>query len=117
MRPNAGRFRMSLTCIREKTTLAAAGRRLEANAERHLKAAGGDGAPLPRLSGGDRREPSRVARAHSPSRSTNFATNIRTKPTGNASSPQEALERLAEEGAPKRYPGGVPEKVTRMLSP
>ncbi len=33
------------------------------------------------------------------------------EPTGDAASPQEALERLTEEGARFRYPGGVPAKV------
>ncbi len=44
-----------LTCIREKVTIDRAGRRLAANAERHLKAAGRNGAAVPRLPGGDRR--------------------------------------------------------------
>ena len=35
--PNAGRLADVLTCIREKCTIAEAGFRLEANAERHLK--------------------------------------------------------------------------------
>ena len=47
-----------VTCIREHLTLEAAGRRLEANAERHLKPAGGDGAavsPRPEAIGRDAR--------------------------------------------------------------
>ena len=43
-----------LTCIREKTTIDAVGRALEANAERHLKAGGGNGAAVPRHPGCDR---------------------------------------------------------------
>ena len=35
--PDGARSPMSLTCIREKTTLEAAGRLTQANAERHLK--------------------------------------------------------------------------------
>ena len=37
-----------LTCIREKCTITEAGLRLEANAERHIKPAQGDGAPVQR---------------------------------------------------------------------
>ncbi len=37
-----------LTCIREKCTINDAGLRLEANAERHIKSAQGDGAPVHR---------------------------------------------------------------------
>ena len=43
-----------LTCIREKTTIDRAGRKLAANAERHLKSAGRNGAAVPRRAGGDR---------------------------------------------------------------
>ena len=43
-----------LTCIREKTTIDAVGKRLEANAERYLKPAARNGAAVSRLSGGDR---------------------------------------------------------------
>ena len=43
-----------LTCIREKTTIEAIGRRLEANAERHLKPAARNGAAVSRPAGGDR---------------------------------------------------------------
>ena len=45
-----------VTCIREHVTLDEAGKRLEANAERHLKAAGGNGAAVPRLSRSDGRD-------------------------------------------------------------
>ncbi len=43
------RCTMSLTCIRDGTTLEAAGRRLEANGERHIRAPERDGAPVPCL--------------------------------------------------------------------
>ncbi len=43
-----------LTCIRETCAIQTAGLRLEANAERHLKIAGGDGAPVRALAGGGR---------------------------------------------------------------
>ncbi len=43
-----------LTCIREKTTIDAVGKRLEANAERYLKPAPRNGAVVSRSPGGDR---------------------------------------------------------------
>ncbi len=43
-----------LTCIREKTTIDAVGRRLEANAERYLKPAARNGAAVSRSARGDR---------------------------------------------------------------
>ena len=43
-----------MTCIREHVTIDRAGRLLEANAERHLKVAAGDGAHFPPRAGGDR---------------------------------------------------------------
>ena len=49
-RPSGGRLQDVVTCIREKCTIAEAGFRLEANAERHLKTARGDGAAVRRLS-------------------------------------------------------------------
>ena len=53
-----------LTCIREKTTIEAIGRRLEANAERHLKPAGRDGAAVPRFSRRDFARDAALCRAH-----------------------------------------------------
>ena len=43
-----------VTCIREKTTIDKAGKLLDANAERHLKAAARNGAAVPQISRGDR---------------------------------------------------------------
>ena len=43
-----------LTCIREKTTIDRAGRKLSANAERYLKPPAGNDAAVPRGAGGDR---------------------------------------------------------------
>ena len=45
-----------VTCIREHTTLEGAGRKLEANAERHIKSACRNGAAVPPGAGGDRRD-------------------------------------------------------------
>ena len=52
-----------VTCIREHLTIATAGRRLEKNAERHIKPPERDGAPLPRAPRGHRRNPALPRRA------------------------------------------------------
>jgi error-prone DNA polymerase len=102
-----------VTCIREKTTLAAAGRRLEANAERHLKGP----AEIGRLF---RELPEAVAESRAIFERLAFSLDelryqYPDEPTGVAASPQEALETLAEAGAAERYPGGVPAKVRDSL--
>ena len=103
-----------LTCIREKTTLAAAGYRLAANAERHLKTAG----EMARLF---RDFPEAIAESHAVLERLDFSLDelryqYPDEPTGDAASPQEALARLVEIGARERYPAGVPEKVKASLA-
>jgi hypothetical protein len=74
-----------VTCIREGVTIQSAGRRLLANAERHLKSARGDGAAVPQISAGHRRDAG-FAVAHRPSPSMISNMNIRTsrsRPAGN----------------------------------
>ena len=102
-----------LTCIREKTTLEAAGRLTQANAERHLKA------------------PREMARlfAEAPqaiAETTRFLDGLAFSldelkhcypeelREGHAT-PQEALEAFAWEGAETRYPDGVPERTREAL--
>ena len=102
-----------VTCIREKTTLAAAGRRLEANAERHLKGP----AEIARLF---REFPEAVAESRAVFERITFSLDelryqYPDEPTGVAATPQEALETLAEAGAAERYPDGVPAKVRTIL--
>ena len=102
-----------LTCIREKTTLEAAGRLTQANAERHLKA------------------PREMARLFAEAPQA-IAETIRFLDglafsldelrhcypeelrEGHAT-PQEALEAFAWEGAEMRYPDGVPERTREAL--
>jgi len=102
-----------LTCVREKTTLDAAGRRLAANAERHLKPA----AEMLRLY---RQAPEAVAET------VRFLNGIRfsldelsyqypDETIAGYPTAQAALEALAWEGAAKRYPDGVPERVRAAL--
>jgi error-prone DNA polymerase len=102
-----------LTCIREKTTLEAAGRLTQANAERHLKA------------------PREMARLFAEAPQA-IAETIRFLDglafsldelkhcypeelrEGHAT-PQEALEAFAWEGAKARYPDGVPQRAREGL--
>jgi error-prone DNA polymerase len=102
-----------LTCIREKTTLEAAGRLTQANAERHLKA------------------PREMARlfAEAPqavAETIRFLDGLAFSldelrhcypeelREGHAT-PQEALEAFAQTGAEARYPDGVPERTREAL--
>ncbi len=102
-----------LTCIREHTTLDAAGFRLEANAERHLKSP----AEMARLF---RRMPEAIEET------ARFADRCRfslkelryeypNETREGFATPQEALVFYAEEGARKRYPEGLPPKVRNAL--
>jgi error-prone DNA polymerase len=102
-----------LTCIREKTTLEAAGRLTQANAERHLKA------------------PREMARlfAEAPeavAETIRFLDGLAFSldelkhcypeelREGHAT-PQAALEAFAQAGAETRYPDGVPERTREAL--
>ncbi|MBN9021331.1 MAG: error-prone DNA polymerase, partial [Rhizobiales bacterium] len=103
-----------LTCIREHCTIAEAGRRLEANAERHLK----PGAEMARLFAG---YPEAIAQSLAVLERLDFsldqlAYNYPDEPTGAGETPQETLARLAAEGAAWRYPDGVPDKVRGMVA-
>ncbi|MGE0044293.1 MAG: error-prone DNA polymerase [Hyphomonadaceae bacterium] len=102
-----------VTCIREKTTLEAAGRRLEANAERHMKSA----AEMARLY---RAAPDAVAESVRFFNGVEFSLEqlryeYPTETVEGYPSAQEALEALTWEGARRRYPDGVPEKVKQSL--
>jgi error-prone DNA polymerase len=103
-----------LTCIRLHTTLAAAGRRLEANAERHLKPA----AEMARLF---RDHPEAVAETIALLSRLGFSLDeLRYEYPDEAvagfASPQAALAALTEAGARERYPEGVPEKVRAAIA-
>ncbi|MEQ1711545.1 MAG: error-prone DNA polymerase, partial [Hyphomicrobium sp.] len=102
-----------LTCIRLGLTLEAAGRRLEANAERHLKGAH-DMAEL------FRDHPEAVAETQRCLALIDFSLGDlkyeypeETTPPGYT--PQSWLEMLTWERARKRYPQGVPEKVEKQI--
>jgi len=102
-----------LTCIREHTTLDAAGPRLEANAERHLKSP----AEMTRLF---RRMPEAIAQTtRFANRCTFSLTELKYEYPDETregfATPQEALAHYAEEGARRRYPGHTPAKVRQAL--
>ncbi|MGO9135805.1 MAG: error-prone DNA polymerase, partial [Methylovirgula sp.] len=102
-----------VTSIRKGLPLDAIGRRLEANAERHLKS----GAEMARLFADVPEAISETLRfldgltfsladlAHE------YPEELRE----GYASPQEALETFAREGAARRYPNGVPERVNQAL--
>ncbi len=103
-----------LLCIREKTTLDEAGRRLEANAERHLKSGKDMGrlfAEVPeavdetiRFLDGLSFSLAQLRYDYPYELREGFATE------------QEALVALAEAGMNERFPEGVPEKVRASLA-
>ncbi|HEY1941417.1 MAG TPA: error-prone DNA polymerase [Roseiarcus sp.] len=102
-----------LTCIREKTTLEAAGRLIQANAERHLKSP----AEMARL----------FAEAPQATEETihflaglsfsldDLAYDYPPELREGFATPQAALEAFAEAGARARYPDGVPANVRQAL--
>ena len=102
-----------VTCIREHLTLAQAGRRLAANAERHLK-------PSDEMARLFRRHPEAVEETLRFTESCAFSFD-QLKPSypletrAGFATPQAALDAFAEEGARQRYPGGIPEKIRHSL--
>jgi error-prone DNA polymerase len=102
-----------VTCIRAHLTLDTAGRRLEANAERHLKSAD----EMARLF---RAAPEAVAEtlrflARCRFSLDELAYEYPDEIRAGFATPQEALVTFAEEGARRRYPHGVPPKVRHAL--
>ncbi|MEO7221617.1 MAG: error-prone DNA polymerase, partial [Devosia sp.] len=98
-----------VTCIREHLTIFEAGRRLEANAERHLKTP----QEMVHLF---REYPRALARTQDFLKRINFSLdelqyNYPEETTGNGETAQQTLERLAWEGARKRYKGDIPQLV------
>ncbi|HEY4775261.1 MAG TPA: error-prone DNA polymerase, partial [Xanthobacteraceae bacterium] len=103
-----------VTCIREHVTIEAAGRRLEANAERHLKSP----EEMARLF---RAAPQAVAETLRLLERCRFSLDdLRYEYPDEIregfATPQQALVALAEQGARRRYPNGVDVKVQRALA-
>ncbi len=104
-----------VTCIREHVTIDNAGKRLEANGERHLKAA---------------EEMARLFRAYSDAvaqtvqclEQCRFSleelqhTEYPEETRKGFATPQQALVHYAEEGARRRFPQGMPPKVRHALN-
>jgi error-prone DNA polymerase len=102
-----------LACIREKTTLDAAGRLLATNAERHLKT----GEEMTRLY---RDAPETVSETLRFLQGAAFSLDELSyqypdETVEGYASPQAALESLSWQGAARRYPDGVPDGVRASL--
>jgi error-prone DNA polymerase len=102
-----------LTCIREGCTMAEAGFRLNANAERHLKSP----QEMARLF---RRRPDAVERTMEIVEACNFSLGelkyeYPAEPVPEGRTPQEELVRQVRLNVPTRYPDGVPRKVQVLL--
>ena len=102
-----------LTCVREKTTIAEAGKRLNANAERYLKAP----AEMARLFA---KYPDAMARTLEIANRVRFSLDelryeYPDNVIGGGVAPQETLARLTWEGAATRYPAAIPDKVRKLL--
>ena len=102
-----------LTCIREKCTIAEAGFRLAANAERHLKS----GVEMARLfanyPGAVERSLEIASRIKFNLEELRYEYPDEPVPPGNT--PQRYLEELTWKLAGQRYPDGVPEQVKSLL--
>ncbi|MET0380574.1 MAG: error-prone DNA polymerase, partial [Methyloceanibacter sp.] len=102
-----------LTCIREKCTIAEAGLRLEANAERHIKSA----KEMARLFAGHEdalRRGVEIAQACAFSLDE-LKYEYPDEPVPEGKTPQSHLEDLTWDGAAWRYPNGLPDKVRDTL--
>ena len=103
-----------LTAIRAGAPLDALGRRLQANAERHLKS----GPEMARLFS---EAPAAITESLRFLEGLAFcldelAYEYPEELRQGFASPQEALEAFAREGAARRYPDGVPEKVMQAIA-
>jgi error-prone DNA polymerase len=104
-----------VTCIREHTTIDAAGRLLEANAERHFKPP----AEMARLF---RKLPEAVRQTQTFLDSCCFSldelknTEYPDETRKGFATPQDALVAFAQAGARRRYPDGIPAQVRHALA-
>ena len=102
-----------LTCIAERTTLASAGRRLAANAERYIKSPD----EMARLFAD---VPEAMAATLDVLNRVDFTlAQLRyvypNEPIPQGFTPQAWLERLTSDAASSRWPGGIPAKITALL--
>jgi error-prone DNA polymerase len=102
-----------LTCVREHVTLDQAGKRLTANAERHLK-------PSQEMARLFRRYPQAIEETLVFIDACRFSLD-ELKPSypletrAGYATPQDALVALSAEGAKRRYPDGIPEKISKAM--
>ena len=102
-----------LTCIREKITIDRAGRKLAANAERHLK-------PPEEMARLFRDAPEAIEETLRLSEQLTFSLDelryeYPDETLRGFANAQDALTHLTYEGAAKRYPQGLPEKVRATI--
>ncbi|TRC72922.1 DNA polymerase III subunit alpha [Mesorhizobium sp. WSM4310] len=102
-----------LTAIRLNTPVAEVGLELSANAERHMK-------PPLEMARLFRRHPQALAETLLFAQELAFSLsdlqyNYPDEPTESGLGPQAELERLAREGAARRYPSGVPHSVIKRI--
>ncbi len=102
-----------ITCIREHCTIDTAGHRLAANAERHLKPAG----EMARLF---RDYPDAIARTVEIAEKCRFSLEelryeYPAEPVPAGRNPDAQLAQLTWQGAARRYPDGIPEKVRSQI--
>ena len=102
-----------LACVREKCTIAEAGFRLEANAERHLKPA----QEIVRLFGAHKEA---IARSVEIAKACRFSLDelkyeYPDEPVPEGTTPQSHLEDLTWQGAAWRFPDGIPAKIRETI--
>ncbi len=102
-----------VTAIRKRVTVQQAGYALAANAERHLKSPD----EMARLFRGHEDAIRRTAEiaGRCSFNLDEIACDYPDEPVPEGTTPQRFLERLSWEGAARRFPDGVPEKVRRSL--
>ncbi|HEX2655530.1 MAG TPA: PHP domain-containing protein, partial [Xanthobacteraceae bacterium] len=103
-----------VTCIREHLTIDQAGRRLEMNAERHLKSP----AEMVRLF---RKAPSAILETQRFLKQCDFSLDqlqyeYPDETREGYATPQQALVALTEQGMRRRFPDGIPLKVQKALA-
>jgi error-prone DNA polymerase len=103
-----------LTCIREGCTIQDAGLRLEANAERHLKSPAEMARLFARFPGAIERSLEIAERIEFDLSDLSYEYPDEPVPPGKTAI--QHLRDLASEGAAWRYPGGVPDKVTKLVA-
>ncbi|MDZ4109345.1 MAG: error-prone DNA polymerase [Brevundimonas sp.] len=111
--PERRRLQDVLTCIREGTTIDKAGRRLQANAERHLK-------PPAQMARAFRGHEAALARTMEVARACTFSLRELSyqypdEPVPSGYSAQGWLARLTLKGALERWPKGTPKPIRAII--